>query len=362
MRDRRSLLGPPLFCLALACGGCGGRARSDASGPGDPVAVLAHAGGTVSVSADGDDVYAILLESTIGGVPLVSIQRYRDGGITEMPFQVNDWSDWSASGVFPDNPAQTALVSGGKAYFMGAYGVTVAPLDGTPGATFYPPPGGPSGNMLGSFAADSTGVYFERGNFDANTLSLLRFDPSGGWTELFTTDPSGPPESGLAGAAVADQGTLYWSTTRAIRAYSEADGTVRTVVALAGEALAPPLLTVSGDTLVWFDFLDAGLHAVDKTSSTPDDSASLGATTILRLDGSDPGPYALVGTPDHAYWLSVVGLHELPIHGDLPSLKATGSTSAALQGLAAAGSDLYFTTVDFSDGGLGEVTFRSVSQ
>jgi hypothetical protein len=97
-------------------------------------------------------------------------------------------ADYSQSFLVGDNPTKTALVNGGKAYFLGAYGVTVVPLDGSATTTLYPPgPGGTHAiDLFGAFTVGSGDIYVCESGLSTGTTDLGRFDPDGTWEFLFT--------------------------------------------------------------------------------------------------------------------------------------------------------------------------------
>ncbi len=146
----------PAILSATACGG-----GALDPGEGTDVAHLSATGNVINLSIDRGDVYIIFLDSSSS--PRIAVVRARGSEVTQMPLAPTDWSDYSASLQIGLDPAKSALVSGGKAYFLGEYGVTVVPLDGSPSRTLYQPGGlpqvGHAENSLGSFAVDGDSVY-----------------------------------------------------------------------------------------------------------------------------------------------------------------------------------------------------------
>ncbi len=345
----------------LSATACGGGALDPGEGTG--VAHVTATGNVINLSIDRGDVYIIFLDSSSS--PRIAVVRARGSEVTQMPLAPTDWSDYSASLQIGLDPAKSALVSGGKAYFLGEYGVTVVPLDGSPSRTLYQPGGlpqvGHAENSLGSFAVDGDSVYACDRDLTTNSTNFGRFGADGQW-ELLVTGSSPPEEECFAGGMAVDADAVYWSTSQSIRAFSKHDGTVTTVVNLGGLSLPPPLLAIGGGSLAWFDTLDLAFHVVNKKSMTPSLPAALGPTTLVEFGPTDPGPLSMLATGDHVYWLTGFDIHRLSMGGGSPDLLAHRSQSGGLfMGLATDGKNLYFTNTDGGgDGGGGDVTLRSV--
>jgi hypothetical protein len=347
----------PAVISVTACGG--GTVPSEGSG----VAQLTAMGHVINVSVDRGDVYVILLDSS--GSLRIAVERVRGSAVTQMPLAPTDWSDYAASLQVGLDPPKTALVSGGKAYFLGAYGVTVVPLDGSPSRTLYQPNGrslaGHAHNSLGAFAVDGDSVYACDSDLTTNSINFGRFDANGNWELLVTGSSPASEETCFDGGMAVDAAAVYWSTSQSIRAYSKHDGTVTTVVNLGGLSLAPPLLAIGGGSLAWFDTLDLAFHVVNKKSMTPSLPAALGPTTLVEFGPADPAPFSMLATGDDIYWLTPFELHRLSTSGGAPDLLAHRPQSGGLfMGLATDGKNLYFTDTDGAADAGGDVTLRSV--
>lgn len=367
IRMNRLRLGASIVAVfAAACGG-GGQAAPK-PGDGTNVATLSLQGAPLALSFDGSAIYAIVFQPTSS--PQIAVDRVDGSEVTAIPIAVTDLSDYVTNNQIGINPTKTALVSASVAYFLGVYGVTVVPLDSSPSSTLYvPAPGSNSTTVnsfnapLGSFIVDSGSIYVCDYDFTTNSTNFGRFNQDGTWDLLFTGDRPAQDESCSAGAMAVDASAVYWSTTAAIRAYGKADGTVRTVVALEGLSLAPPLLAAGGGSVAWFDWFDAAFHVASVNGTTPDTPAALGATTRLQLAGSAPTPFSLLSTAQNLYWLTPYDLHRLPIDGGPDDVLASRSTQTdAFIGLAADSQTLYFTDWDPGDGGLGDLTVRAVGE
>lgn len=357
--------------LAVFTAACGGGEGAPKPNEGTNVATLAAQGSTIALSFDGSAIYAIVQSTSSSGTSAsgIAVDRVNGSEVTAMPIAPTDWSDYSMNVGRGSNPAKTALVSGGVAYFLGFYGVTVVPLDGSPSSTLYvPAPGSNSTSAnsanapLGAFIVDAGNIYVCDYDFSTNSTNFGRFDQDGTWDLLFTGTRPSQDESCSLGAMAVDPDAVYWSTTAAIRAYSKADGTVRTVVALEGLSLAPPLLAAAGGSVAWFDWFDTAFHVASTNGSTPDTPAALGATTLLQVQGSAPAPFSMLSTAQDVYWLSPVAIHRLPLDGGPDDVLASGAQTDFFVGLAADGQELYFTEEVLDDGGPGELTVRAVGE
>jgi hypothetical protein len=340
---------------AIACG------ASSNTGEGTVLAHLTSSGHAIAVSVDRGDVYVVLLDNA--GSLRLAVDRVRGSDVTAMPMAPTDWSDYAAGSQVGLDPAKSALVSGGKAYFLGEYGVTIVPLDGSPSRTLYEPnaqdPSQHAFNTLGAFAVDGQSVYV-CDSLMANDFG--RFDADGTWKVLFTGSLSAWDESCFVGAIAVDADAVYWSTNRAIRAYRKRDGTVTTVVNLGELAEAPPLIAIDATSVAWFDMLDLAFHVADKKRTTPDTSAALGATALVQFALTDPMPFSLLATRANVYWLTGIDLHRLPTGGgQADTLAERPQQGGTFMGLATDGKQLYFANTDSAaDGGSGDVTLRSV--
>lgn len=345
-----------IFALTLGTSACGGSASTHPSPT--LIARLTAQGNAIALSVDGGDVYVILIDDLV--VAQLKVLRVRGTEVTSMPANIADLSDYAKSGVIGLNPALTARVSGGTAYLMGGYGVTVVPLDGTPSTTWYPEVQSPGG--LGAFTVDEGQVYVCGTDLGSNTLFLGRFDAGGAWQVLYTSDRPAQDESCFAGAITADSEAVYWSTGRAIRAYDKSTGAMRTVVDLGNDPFPPRPLVVSGGSLVWFDS-DSAFHVADKETSTPATSAALGATTRLHIDPlSDPVPFSMIATSDRVYWLSPQALHRFPTGEGADDVLASRPLGSGIYwGLGTDEHLVYFLGVDLPDGGPGPLTLEGVA-
>jgi hypothetical protein len=358
MKSHTSLAAIGVTILAT---GCGDQVSSPADGL--PVATVTLEGTTLAMSLDGEDTYVILIDNR--DVPHIAVDWVHGSEVTPMPIAVTDWLDYLGNLFIRVNPTTTALVSGGIAYFIGAYGVTVVPLDGSASQTFYQPnPESPIGhvyNSLGSFTVDGGQIYVSDADISTNSNNFGRFDANGAWELLFMGPAPLLKESCLGGGMVADADAVYWTTSLAIRAYNKHDGTVTTVVDLAGRSsLAPSLVTIGGDSIVWFDWFDAAIHVANKAGTTP--AAALGPTGRLDFGPAAPPPFSMFATADRVEWLTGEQLQRLPLAGGQPEvLVATRPAQGGFYlGLAPDGHNVYFTYDAMgSDGGPGEVTVRS---
>jgi hypothetical protein len=356
-----------LAAVAIFAAACGGGAAPDPGG-GRIVATLDHRGDTIAVSVDNGDVYVILLDAKSS--PKMAVERVHGTEVTPMPLGPVDWSDYADSLMVGLDPPKTALVSGGKAYFLGAYGVTILPLDGTPGRTLYPPAPSPAPptdhayDSMGAFTVDEGNVYVCDRDLTTNSNNFARFRTDGTWEVLFTGPTPIDDDDCFAAAVAVDADAVYWSTSQAIRAFNKLDGTVRTVVALQGPSLPPPLLAVGGESLFWFDDFDTAFHGTPKSGTTPAISTALGATTLLPIVPTDPAPFSMIGAGDRVYWMTPFDLHQMPFAGAAANVLAHRARQGGLYlGLAADSQYVYFTNSDLdsgSDAGSGEVTLRAV--
>lgn len=351
-----------VVALAIGAMACGG-----ASDPGEGtfVAHLTSNGTAISVSVDRGDVYVVLIDAA--GSLRISVDRVRGSDVTTMPMAAPDWSDY-ASGIATLDAAKSAVVSDGKAYFLGQSGVTVVPLDGSPSRTLYEPdPQSPTRghafNVLGAFAVDGESIYVCDSDLTTATTNFGRFDADGTWELLFAGSLPAQDETCFDGAMAVDASAVYWSTSQAIRAYSKRNGTVTTVVDLQELADAPTLLAVDDSSVAWFDMLDLAFHVADKKRTTPSTSAALGATALTQLAPSDLTPLSLLAMGSSVYWLTGLDLHRLPKGGGSPDVLAhRPQQGGEYMGLATDGKQIYFTDSGRDgDGGSGEVTLRSVS-
>jgi hypothetical protein len=351
------------IAAALLAAGCGG--RSSAPGEGTAKATLSVRGATINVSVDGGDVYVILIDTAIQA--RISVLRVRGADVTSMPIATTtDWSDYLANTDIGVNPTSTALVSGGKGYFLGAYGVTIVPLDGSASATLYPPPlvpgAGHAYDVVGAFTVDAGSVYVCESDEATDSTNLARFDPDGTWEVLFAGTVPSINERCEGSTIAADADAVYWATSQAIRAYDKRDGTVRTIVDLE-EGSPPWFLAVAGDTLAWFDTFDLSFHSASKTALTPHEPAALGATTLFHVDDAAPAPFSMFATTAGIYWLSPFELHRQAFTDGTDEALAQRSVGGSYLGLATDGKDIYFTDTNVpGDGGLGTVVLRSVPQ
>lgn len=319
-------------------------------------------GQVIGLSVDAGEVYVVVLDAN--GALQLEVLRVRGSVVEKMPIAPTDWSDYGMGGKVGLDPAKTIQVSGGKAYFLGGYGVTVVPLDGSPSRTLYPPdPRSPllrSYDIMGSFAVDGDTVYACESDMTADATSFGRFDASGTWEVLFTGPSPSSEESCFAGSMAVDPGAVYWATSRSIRAYAKEGGAVTTVVSLGGLSLAPSLVAVGGSSLAWFDYLDLALHVVDKKGMTSSLPSALGPTTLARFSPSDQAPFAMLVNGGHVYWQTFYELHGLSTSGGTPDLLAHRPQSGGrFMGLATDGKNLYFTDTDGDGDGGGDVTLRS---
>jgi hypothetical protein len=338
---------------AVACG-CGGSASG--RGEGEAVATLEPTSATLGLSYDGASVDAVLIDSATTSVRVL---RVTGSTTSTVPLNHTDFGDYAQNLTLRTNPSKTTVVSGGNAYFLGMYGVTVAPLDGSTSATFYTMPK----SILGAFEVDGGSVYASACDV-ANSTSFGRFDANGAWELLFTGSVPTSDDTCANGAMTADTDAVYFSTSQAIRAYSKSDGTVRTVVDLQGPTLPADPLAVNSTSIVWFDWFDTAFHIASKTAETPAQSAALGATTLLRLSQtSDLAPSAVFATDDAVYWLTLTELHRLTIATGQDEVMAKHPAKTGYyEGLATDGENVFFTddTLGAADGGFGGVVLRSV--
>jgi hypothetical protein len=333
-----------IVAAAILATGCGGTTSTPSEGA--VVAELSSRGNAVAVSVDAGDVFVLLLDAS--GSPHVAIDRVRGSVVSTMTLAPTDWSDYSAGSLVGLDPAQTAVVSRDKGYFLGQFGVTVVTLDGSSSRTLYAPSasggGGHAFNELGAFGVDEGNVYVCESDFSTNSTNLGRFDADGTWTVLFTGSPPMHGESCFGGAVVADANAVYWSTSQAIRAYDKRSGAVRTVVDLGGLSLPPPLLALDGGSLAWFGELDGAFHVASAAATTPDVPAVLGATTVARIAWDSPAPFSMLATGGRLYWLTPFDLQRLPLQGGAADALARRPQANGLyMGLATDGKNLYFT-------------------
>src|SRR5580658_8854731 len=124
MKSHTSLAAIGVTILATGCG-------DEVSSPADglPVATVTLEGTTLAMSLDGEDTYVILIDDK--DVPHIAIDWVHGSEVTPMPIAVTDWLDYLNNLFLPVNPTTSVLVRGGIAYFLGAFGVTVVPLDGS---------------------------------------------------------------------------------------------------------------------------------------------------------------------------------------------------------------------------------------
>jgi hypothetical protein len=352
---------PSVLAITVFATACGGGGTPDA---GATVATISQRGTPINANVDGGAVYVILIDDS--SVLQMAVERVSSSGITDLPLATTDWSDYAMSGLVGLNPTQTALVRDGKAYFLGAYGVTVVPLDGSPSTILYQPlpvpVPGHAFSVLGAFTVDAGSVYVCYRDTPTGLSDFGRFNPDGTWELLYTGSLPGEDETCYGGGITSDEDAVYWATSDAIRAYNKHDGTVTTVVGLGGLTIAPSPLAVSGDSLVWFDWFDAAFHAASKAATTPDSPAALGATTLFRLAPTDFAPFSMIATSTHFYWLSEYDLYRLrTVGGQADALAHHEDATDVFRGLAADDQKVYFLDYGLNDGGPGTVTLRSQS-
>ncbi len=358
---QKARCGVTAAALLAACGG--GTASSQPSE--ETIAGTISVGDAFSVSADGSDIYVLTLGSAevAGGAATtlaIVATRFR-ASQTDTFTLAADWSDFAASPAFKLAPAKTAVVQGGVAYFLGFYGVTVVPIDGGNSQIFEESPA--MDIPLYSFGVGGGFVYACDSNLTTNSTNFGRFDAGGSWHLLYAGTLPASDETCFFGAVAVDTDAVYWSTSRAIRAYDLADGSVRTVVTLQAPDEAPTFLTISGDSLVWYDDLDTAFHAVNKTAVTDGTAMALGASTIARLGGQDLAPFSMVATDTNVYWLTPLDLHRVPAAGGDEEVLAQTASPNLYLGLATTNGNLYFAEdTGLGDGGLGSVTLRTRPQ
>jgi len=320
------------------------------------VAQVNKNGAPINVSVDGSDVYVVLMDQTAASAR-VAVVRVRGMQVADMPLGATDWSDYTKSQIVDINPTQTARVSGGKAYFMGYAGVTVVPLDGSPGQVLYPPPDpsdppGPPLDFLGAFTVDGDDVYVcgNTPSIDPATgTRLWRIRPDGTWERLFAWSDS---DSCFGSAIAVDADSVYWSTQNTLRAWDRTTAQTRTVVEGSLGGVGVPELAVSRDSLVWLD--ETGVHATRKTA-TPSTSTD---TLLSPFKPTDPRVFSLVTSPDHIYWMNQIKLFTMPLAGgSVDVLAQRPLPPGSFIGLALRDATLYFGD---AMGAPGSVLLRSV--
>ncbi len=340
---------------------CGGSSSSNTPSEGTSLGTLT-VDAPIGVSADGSDVYVLSAEranSSVTSPVSVAATRFRGSQVDTFALAA-DWSDFGQNLAVSLQPAKISTVQGGIAYFLGAYGVTVVPIAGGDSQIFEESQA--ENYELVTFGVGGGFVYACDFDIETNTSHFGRFDAQGSWQLLYTSTLPGE-ETCSYGAVAVDTDAVYWSTNRAIRAYDIADGSIRTVVNLQTPDDPPWLLAISGDSLVWFDLLDTGFHAVAKTALTDDSSAALGASTIARINPNDPAPFSMVATATDVYWLSSFALHRVPTAGGDDEILAETALPNRYVGLAAVDGKLYFAEDSrLDDGGVGTATLRTRPQ
>jgi hypothetical protein len=341
------------FAFALFLVACG---SSSPAGPGEGevVAELAAKDLPMGISVEDGRAYV----PVIAHDPLrVSILKAEGGASSEISLGAVDFADYAQNARIGLDPASTVAVGRGRAYFLGFYGVTVAPLDGTAGRTLYRPPTPGTtedhsyDGYVGGFALDGDVAYVcYTETVDGRSL-LGRYRADGTWEDLARSD--GRERCDGASLAVDDQ-AVYWATSRTVYRWDKA--TRASSVVATGLNDAPMGLAVSGDSLL---VLRDDLRRLDKRGNAPLDASQ----ELVQLQPEDLAVLSIAVDETYGYTLSQGELRRIPLAGGPSELRAQRGVPGAFIGLASDAQRVYFVDVDADHGGnVTRMTLRAVGR
>jgi hypothetical protein len=339
-----------LALFLVACGSSG----AHGPGEGDVVAELGAKSLPMGLSIDGGHFFVPI----VADAPLrVTILRGDGATSSEVPLGPVDFADYAENTRVGLDPASTVAVARGRAYFLGRYGVTVAPLDGTPGRTFFrlPSPGTTEAHsfdgFVGGFAVDGDDAYVCYTDGDDERALLGRYRADGTWEDLARSDVR---EKCYGVPLAVDNEAVYWATSRNVRRWEKATR-VSSVIAT-GLNDAPDSLAVGGDSLL---VLRDDLRRIDKRRDAPLDSSQ----EIFQLQSEDPAVFSVAADASYAYVLSLHELRRFPLAGGPPDVLAQRGAPGAFIGLALDAQRLYFVDVDAdASGNATRMTIRAVTR
>jgi hypothetical protein len=327
-----------LLAAAAVLAGCSSPS-SPAVGEGNVVATLPSNIQPFGVALSGGDP----IVASLGGSP-ATVQLYRVHGGVTTPVAIGpvDWGDFGASCCIENNPQGAFGADAANAYFLGAHGVTIVPLDGSRGAVMRMTA---PGNM-GGFTVDAGTIY---ACFNAYSESeLVRFRTDGSSEILARADRDGC----LFGALAVDDEAVYWpsasvdSTKVTVHRWNKQDGVSAIVTTLPWE-FSPNSMSVSGAQLVM-----SSSGAVVKVDKHGGDAA-----TLDSIAPHDPAIFSTIADATYVYVETEIDVRRVPLAGGAPEVVAR-KDAPAFMGVALDGAHVYFASHEQD----GTVTLRSVGR
>ncbi len=332
-----------LVLLALLAVGCAG--STDAPSRGDVVTRLPNGVEAFALAADGDRLVTALRYTDAPPATAMRLAHVDGPKLVPAPLPPDvSWHDVAAA-VDIKEPWSIVRSGGGKAYFLGFYGVTVLALDGSSVRYLFRPswqrdPIGDDaaagydadGDAAGGFAVADGAVYVTYRDDDSE-CTLGRFRDDGAY-EALAKVPGEPDVT--ADAVVAGDGAVYFAAGADVMRWIERD---RTVSTFWHASVGTPWRMARGGATVYVETLaESGSEIV----ALPESGAP--AVRLQAFGGSDPASLGLAADDAHVYRLTQIDLRRYAAGGGAVETLAQRPPPPAgsFVGLAVVGSNVFF--------------------